>query len=278
MWPYSFARSGYSRTSCWRLPLASGTNEDRVLTQMSSLRASATNTIQGELLTSYTYPIHLLQLPRTVHCVVGPWALCSFCTRDTSSSVAAGIRIPGWMRCSEEVTSICARVPQRTTRSGGSCTSKMSLIFKPLAIHVLPLIGTQEIYLCVFEGTLFASARNMSILHCPALSCSNCALSTLALCVYYAVLRSDPDLFPHVSQCPRPSPFFCNCILVTSLCFQINFCTTRALVFSSGFYHSTVFDCSASKLSFIIIIIVCTFWELASSIELIALMTATAAR
>lgn len=72
MWPYSFAGSGYSRTGCWRLPLASGTNEDRVLTQMSSLRASATNTMQGELLTSHTYPIRLLQLPRAVHCVVGP--------------------------------------------------------------------------------------------------------------------------------------------------------------------------------------------------------------
>lgn len=77
MWPYSFAGSGYSRTGCWRLPLASGTNEDRVLTQMSGLRASATNTMQGELLTSHTDPIRLLQLPHAVHCVVGPWALCS---------------------------------------------------------------------------------------------------------------------------------------------------------------------------------------------------------
>ena len=144
MWPYSFAGSGYSRTGCWRLPLASGTNEDRVLTQMSSLRASATNTMQGELLTSHTYPIRLLQLPRAVHCVVGPWALCSFCTRDTSSSVAAGIRIPGWMRCSEEVTSSCARVPQRTTRSGGSCTSKMSLIFKPWRFTYFRLLGPRS--------------------------------------------------------------------------------------------------------------------------------------
>ena len=259
MWPYSFAGSGYSRTGCWRLPLASGTNEDRVLTQMSGLRASATNTMQGELLTSHTDPIRLLQLPHAVHCVVGPWALCS------------SVQETQVLQWPQEFIFQDGCVAVRKSRQAvpeyhkgpldleAAVRLKCLLFLSPWRFTYFRLLGPRSkprgsIY--VFSWALCLHLHGI----CPYCTAQHshtriCALSTLALCVYHAILRTDPDPFPRVSQSPRPSPFFCSHIFVASLCFQINFSTTRALVFSSGFHHSTVFDCSVSKLSFIIIIV-----------------------
>ena len=257
MWPYSFAGSGHSRTGCWRLPLASGTNEDRVLTQMSSLRASATNTMQGELLTSHTDPIRLLQLPHAVHCVVGPWALCSS-VQET--------RVLQWpQEFIFQDGCVAVRKSRQTVPEyhKGPLDLEAAVRLKCLLFLSLGDSRTSAYWdPGASPGDLFMCFRGHSVCICTEYVHTAqhshtriCALSTLALCVYHAILRTDPDPFPRVSQSPRPSPFFCSHIFVASLCFQINFSTTRALVFSSGFHHSIVFDFSASKLSFIIIIV-----------------------
>ena len=73
--------------------------------------------------------------------------------------------------------------------------------------------------MCYCGLCLHPSARNMSILYC--------FMYSISFYVYYAVLRSEPDLFHHVITSPSPSPFFCSCLL-TAFCAPDN-CSAHAM-------------------------------------------------